>query len=429
MENRKLLNEWYGYDKSIKAKLTGYNGDDLNFPYNRYNPTYDFRLTSAIATHIRRNCDSEYRMETARHYFVETDGLTQDDYLAWSKAHNASITIGKCQGYNWRVLETLSKNPDFASEFFLKSILNDFFSLKPKRNDRIIRSIELNEFVHRATDDQTFEDFLLTDTEYEENCKNLILKNYSTITKDIVDNFAPKFLQFGSKVNSKTRSLLLPLTRTKMENVLDFKSNPYYDQSRKDSYTFEYTELFISSALNGIKRVMFNELSPLDITNQIYLRVMSAPKAYWENALNRKSLSSILDLIQIEIKKCTFSTASFKRNFSHLVSTGALDNITPAELIAVVSAYEKSHRWAESTKGKSTLDIVTELIDTKKIDAEFIAKLMAHIIINDLQPIVVELDFDWSTVNNMPVEWAYEAVPQSTTKKRLLQPVIFKSFS
>lgn len=426
----KLLNEWYGYDKGVTADLKKYNGDDLNFPYSRggNNRYHEFMLSETLYKKIKRDYPSESRREAALHYFAESDGFTDQDYIEWFAKHEKESKEA-CILYNWRTFNAIVLNPDFGSEYTFRHLLSDFFSIKKKRDDRILRIIELNEFIHRADDNQTLEDFLLTDSSYTDKCKNLILKKYSSTSEELYSSFIPQFLHFGSKVNMKTRTLLLELTKEEFLKVVDYKKNPYYDIGRKDTYTLEYAKTFIKAALGEIETVEFEELDSLAVSNQIYMRIMSAPRSYWETLQHKHKLDSVLEEIQAELRRCSLGSVSFKRNFAHLLSTGALDSLTPEEIIAVVIGYEKSHRWSETPKGKSTLEVITELVQAKKLNAEFIAKLIAHIIINDKHPVSVELEFDWDSVKEMPVEWAYETLPQSKSKKTLQHPAIFKKFS
>lgn len=424
----KLMRDWYGYDKKVFQK--DYEVDEITGLPDANTP----RLVekTGISMEVARKLQDEFssaQLETIEeYYFPPSDGFTDEDFLEWVRNNKIDPNL-KYARFNWRVLKLIQDNNYSSHDYILTQILNEFFFHYNARNEQLFRVIEINEFLHRGNPGQTFEEFLLTDTEYFDKCRSLNIVKYSKITETLYDYRVVPFLKFGNKVNTKTRKLLLNLTLEEFTKVADYKNNAYYDASRSDAYSFVYVDIFIKSALGEEKPVEITELDSGEVRNQILMRLMSSSIEYWANASNRAELSNILSEIQTELGKCAFYNNNFKRNFAYLIETKALDSINPTELISVVIGYDKSHRWAESSKSKTTLEIVTELIHTKKLDPKMLVRLITHIVSNDLNPVVIELEFDWNSIKDMPIEWAYETLPASSKKNTLIHPAIFRSLT
>lgn len=417
------LSNWYGYDKKVAKPEQSYQNRDLAIYKYSYSDS-PIHMSPEIAKVIRAGRDEDARLRLKSLYFPPADGLTDEDFI---KFLETPLTGDAARGYyNWRTIEALIQSEidlsSGANNYSIKSAFSDFFDKTSPRTDRLFRLIEINEFLnHTKPDDLTFADFLETDTSVEEKCKKLILREYSIPLETFFNYHLPDFLKYPARIALKTKQLLLPLTKEQMLKVLDVESNPYAKANSSNSHSFEFAELFIAAALGEVTEAPVKELTDKEVSNAITLSMMSKTE-YWEKVSSGRRCAKVMSEILEEFEKISFTADTFKRNFAYLVEADVLKELTATELAGVVFGFEKSHRWAEPNKGKSTLEVLMELMQSKKLDAVAGAKLIAHIINNHLQPIVLDLDYDWSILVDAPPSWAYEVLPHSEKKRSIGQP-------
>lgn len=421
MSKQKLLTSWYGHDQESPTVDSRYTTVQLGIEQvGMYNRPGQFVMSDEAASRFTE-IEQKFRQAAAMAYYAPCDGYTDNDYIEWAK----SLKQAQSQYYydRWRAQKALGLNSHFT-EYKFSSIITDFFSSYSKRTDRIFRMIELNEFAHRGADKQTFEDFLLTDEKYAKACRSMSLLNYSKISEDLYKTDV-KFLEFGTKVGAKTKDLLLALNREEMVKVLDYEANPFYSKSRSDTYTYQYAKLFIEAAIVGAERLTITDLTSAQVSEEIFKRLLSTQRHFWESISRNHSLSHVLSLIKDEFDKCSTNNESFQRNFAYFVKSGALEELSPKDLVAVVLGFDKPHRWIENSKSKTSIEIITEMVHAKKVSADQIIRLIAFIIINNKQPIAVPSDFEWGDMTDMPDQWMYEMIPKSNKKVTLQHPSIF----
>jgi hypothetical protein len=433
MASKTHLNEWYGYDKKVERPVTKYPKRQFYHIQDSYR-SYSYRDDDVFITSEARDSilAPEFEMPKRKiavdHYYPPSDGLTDDDFINWLRTFKS---VENSYYKNWRV----EKISEFYSGPILqnfKYILHEFFSYD-KRTDRAFRLIELNEFVHRGKENQTFEEFLDTDAEYIVKCKNLHFHSYSKLSENISKSSyyteLPSFLSFKSNVSLKTKKLLLPLTLQEMKKVLDYENNTFNETVGPLTSAAVSMQLFIDGALNKATKAEVRTRTELEISNEIVIGFMKISSQNFENLAQRVNLTWVLQEFSEEIGKMSLKDECFTRNLAHLISSGGLKNLTPSEYIAVIYGYEKSHRWTERTNGITVLEMITELIHEDKMPASSIAKLISYIIINDLQPIAFEKDFDWEENKDTPPDWLYNLLTPSSKKKSLKQPALVKSLS
>lgn len=419
------LSNWYGFEKKITKPEQSYKDRDLAIYKYSYND-HAVHMSPEIARLIRLGRDEDERRRLRSLYFPPADGFTDEDFI---KFLETPLTGDAAKGhYNWRTLKAFNQSgvdlSSGANNYSLKSAFSKFFDADSARTDRLFRLIEINEFLnHTKPDDLTFENFLTTDPTIEEKCKKLILQEYSIPLETFFSYNLPDFLQYSARIALKTKQLLLPLTKEQMLKVLDVESNPYAKSNSSNSHSFEFAELYIAAALGEITEAPVKELTEAEISNAITLSMMSKT-GYWEKVASTRRASGLLSEVLMEFDKIYFGADTFKRNFAYLVEADVLKELSATELAGVVFGFEKSHRWAESSKGKSTLEILMELMQSKKLDPVAGAKLIAHIVNNHLQPIVLDLDYDWTILVDAPPAWAYEVLPHSEKKRSIGQPAL-----
>lgn len=417
------LSNWYGYDKKVTKPEKAYNQRDLGIYKASYGAT-EPHLTPEIAKLIKSTYNEDAKRRLISLYFPPADGLTDEDFL---KFLEIQLTGNAAKGYyNWRTIEAL-KQSDIdtdGSEYSIKAAFSKFFDTSAPRTDRLFRLIEINEFLnHTKPDDLTFESFLETDPSVEEKCKKLILQEHSVPLETYFSYNLPDFLQYHARIALKTKQLLLPLTKEQMLKVWDVESNPYARANSSSSHSFEFAELFIAAALGEVTEAPVKELDEKEISNAITLSMISKT-AYWEKVAANRRASGLLKETLEEFEKIYFGADTFKRNFAYLVEADVLKELSAVELAGVVFGFDKSHRWAEPSKGKSTLEILMELMQNDRLDPVAGAKLIAHIVNNHLQPIVLDLDYDWTILVDAPPAWAYEVLPHSEKKRTIGLPYL-----
>lgn len=423
MVAKKLFNEWYGYDKHVLRSERRYQPRDL---YIRSGSNYyNYYLSEEIANYIKNSPipEEQKKFILARHT-PESDGRTDKDFIVWVESNDLQKLSSTYSYAPWRAIEIVSDQTDLVDT--LLSELNIFFKADSTRSDQIFRIIEINEFLHKGTAGQTFEEFLNSNTEYEENCKKLLLKKYSPVSETLISYQAPTFLSFGPKVSQKARKLLLELEHNDFVKVIDYKNNPLMSARDSKATTHEFVKLFIDTALGKITLAEVKELDPKEISNHIILAYMAGASSLWRQADMQSNIMSSTSEIIKELQRISYHGENFKRHFSYLISTGALSNLTAIEVVAVVLGYDKSARWSAPLKGKSELETITELMIEGKLDPTFISKVIAHIIIHQTNVVQVNEDCDWETIAEMPVNWAIETLPTSHKKSPLVYPAIIK---
>lgn len=414
MKKQKLLTDWYGYDKKIAIPESEYSLGELGLAsYSSYYYNEKYPLSHSVAAAIKK-VDKDLRLKAKNKYLFACDGRTDDEFI--HLINETDYLSESSQHENWRAEEVIDRNPESVKKGYLGYLIREFFWTEPRRSDRLFRIIELNEFLHRSKSSQTLEDFLLTDTEYKTKCESLIIEAHSPLSEALWTLQGASFLEFGAKVTIKTRSLLLPLTRDEFVNLLDYKKNPFYSTQRNDTHTYEFAQLFIKGATTGTKLTEVAKMSGPQLHDLITRKFIFNYQDYWQSTSSEVSIATHLPILLDEIRSLSLHSDSFTRNFAHIVSTGALDKLSITELASVLVGYDSPASWAEPSKGKTTLERITELIASGKANPVSVCKIIAYIIQNNLDAIVIQDDLDWSSINEMPAEWAYATLPISSKK-------------
>lgn len=418
MSSKKLLSEWYGYDKIVEEPEGRFTVLELGYRASSQYGNYSKALTLEGANLIK-SLPVQDRELTAKLYFPECDGMTVDDFATWFQT--GIRTIDKYgRHYNWRIQKALEINAHFKDDYHFTSLITDFFKYKT-RSDRLFRIIEINEFVNTASADQTFENFLETDTNYLTKCKNLEVTPYTQDLKKIFDWNTPKFLQFGTNVTLKARQPLLKLKPSEMAKVLKWDQNQYYEDSKADA-SASFVEIFIGAALGQVEKVAVRELTPQEAQNAAMTAFLTGSPEFWISLGAKKDIAGTVDFVLNEMRQVSFRGHEFTRNFAYLHQTGVVSKLSPLEVVALVYGYHKSARWAEPNKGESTLEVATKMMSEGKLDPEFFAKLVAYIVINNLDLIVVNDDLVENSYEDMPISWAYPVITKSNRKRNLVHP-------
>lgn len=424
------LSNWYGFEKKVTKPEQSYKDRDLGiYKTSYYN--HEFRFSPEIARFIKLTHGEDAKRNLAKAYFPPADGFTDEDFLKFVETEDFKVAV--TTWYNWRTYEALSRSgvdmDSRSGNYAIKTVYSEFFDTTSPRTDHLLRLIEINEFLNHSKDENlTFDEFLSTETSVEEKCKNLLLLQYSTPLTTLINSYLPDFLKYPARIALKTKNLLLPLTKEQMLKVFDVASNPYAKSNASNSHSFEFAQIYIAAALGEVTEAPVKELTEAEISNAITLSMLSKTE-YWEKVTASRRISGLFTEILTEFDKIYFNADAFKRNFAYLVEADVLKELTAVELAGVVFGFEKSHRWAEPKKGKSTLEVLMELMQSKKLDPVAGAKLIAHIVNNHLQPIVLDLDYDWSILVDAPPAWAYEVLPHSEKKRSIGQPPLVRMMS
>lgn len=418
MSSKKLFSEWYGYDKVVKEPEGRYTDTQLGYRQASHYANFPKSLTPEGAALIR-SLSLQERELMVKLYFPECDGLTVEDFATWIRTgKRTSDKYGRY--YNWRIQKALETNPGFQNDYHFTSLITDFFKYKT-RSDRLFRIIEINEFVNTASADQTFENFLETDTNYQEKCKNLEVTPYTKDLNKLFDWNTPKFLQFGNNFSLKARQPLLKLKPSEMAKVIKWDQNQYLEDSKADT-SVSFVELFIGAALGKFEKVAVRELTPKEAQNAAMTAFLTGSPEFWNSLGAKKDIASTVDFVLNEMRQVSFQGHEFTRNFAYLLQTGVVSKLSPLEVMALIYGYHKSARWAEPNKGETTLEVATKMMTEGKLDPEFFAKLVAYIVINNLDLIVVNDDLVENSFEDMPISWAYPVITKSNRKRSLVHP-------
>lgn len=419
MSTKKLFSEWYGYDKVVKSPQDKFSNQDLGYRITGYNGTAWFLLSSEAAEVIMA-LPADRRHSAANAYYTECDGITADDFKTWLHSQEYLLSKPNDQSRNWRNASVRLRNPGLANEYHFHVIIGSFFGHK-SRSDRIFRMIEINEFVHRGAEGQTLENFLETDTSYQGKCKDLVLEVYSPESKRLFGYGVPKIFMFGGSTSLKVKKLLLELTVEEMKKVLDWKNNSYYSSSSSDA-SVDFAALFIGAALGNVQKIEVKEMKGPEIKNAVMAEFFSGSKEFWSNLGARTDTSRMVAITLEELEAINFDAEEFTRNFSYFIRADVLGKLTPVEIIALVLGYHKSARWAQPNKGDTTQEVITQMMMHGKLDPEFIAKLIAHIVISNNGLIIVNDELIENSFDEMPISWAYQMLPKSNQKRKLVHP-------
>jgi hypothetical protein len=375
------------------------------------------RLTPEGAEAIKA-LPREIRQTMISAWYPASDGLTEDDFTAW--VVSGERTNKNASWRNWRVQRALRRNPSLENDYWFPKIIGAFFNYR-KRSDRIFRVIEINEFLHSAPADQTFENFLENAQNYQGKCKNLELTVYSDKSTKLVgrDFDIPKFLKFGSGCSLSVREKLLKLKRSELEKVLNWETNAYYSSASTDASP-DFVDLFIGAALGKAEKVTIKEMSADEVKNIIIAEFLSGSPEFWTSLSAKKNLADTVSVVIDDLNRIIFKEIEFTRNFAYLISTGVLSKLSPLEIIALTMGYSKSARWAAPNKGDTTLEVATKMMIDKKLDPEFFAKLVSYIVINNLDLIVVNDDLADHSFEDVPISWAYPIITKSSQKRKLV---------
>lgn len=417
------LSNWYGYEKKVAKPEQSYKDRDLGiYKTSYYNG--ELRFSPEIARVIKLTYGEDAKRNIAKVYFPPADGFTDEDFLKFLETEDFKAAV--MTYHNWRTFEAMVRSgldmDSRSGNYAIKNVFSEFFDTSSARTDKLFRIIEINEFLnHGKEDNLTFAEFLSTDTAVEEKCKNLLLHEHSTPLTNLINHSLPDFLRYPARIALKTKQLLLPLTKEQMLKVFDVESNPYAKANASNSHSFEFAQIYIAAALGEVTEAPVKVLTDKQVSNAITLSMISKTE-YWEKVAANRRASGLLSEVLMEFEKIYFDADTFKRNFAYLVEADVLKELSATELAGVVFGFEKSHRWAEPNKGKSTLEVLMELMQSKKLDPVAGAKLIAHIVNNHLQPIVLDLDYDWTILVDAPAAWAYEVLPHSEKKRAIGQP-------
>lgn len=418
MSSSKLLSEWYGYDKEVKAPTNKYSNIDLGYTSRSYSGR-EYVLLSPEGAEAIKKLPSEIRSQMIQAWYPASDGLTDDDFYDW--VYSGRRIAGN-DWSNWRYQEVERRNPKLQISWDFGNLVNNFFKYG-QRSDRLFRIIEMNEFLHTAEETQTFEDFLTTNKEFKDKCKNIELTKHSKLTSKLYefDESLPKFLKFGGNTTIKVKEELLKLTRSEFEKLFEWETNPYKSSATSDG-SLIFAKLYISAALGDVKRVEIRELTGPEVKNTIMAAFLSGSENFWNSLGAKRDVATATEIVLDELRKVSFNSDEMKRGLSYLISTGVLKKLTPVEVIAVTLGYDKSARWAEPNKGETTIEVATKMMIENKLDPEFFAKLVAYIIINNLDLIVVDEELLDHTFEEVPIVWAYPLIKQSNKKRKLVHP-------
>lgn len=395
MAAKNLMNDWYGYDKKIIEPETRYSASELNL-YRAGYSYYAYNLSPKVAEFIKyyqgpKN-DKQFFLNN---YIPACDGLTDDDFITW------------CNEVDTKTEDRYRRpNRDYEKELpsMIGSSYYYFFSAYALRSDSLFRSIELNEFLGRSTDDQTFEEFLTTDTEYKDCCKNLTFNKYAH-TAEIFRYGVPEFLTFTKRVNLKTKRLLLPLTKEDILKLYDADSNPLKDLNKENQHSYAYASAYVDAALNGLKTLEIEEMSASEISDIVMMHLLKDLESLRSRDSKGMILTTLGNLVST-YSKIAFNAVNFKRNFAYIVSTGILEKLTPLEIMALVYGFENPDRWAITTPS-GVLETVCLLIENKKISAEAMCRIIATVMIE--RDVLIDLnsdDNDYSALETVPPQWA-----------------------
>lgn len=417
MSSKKLFSDWYGYDKIVNSPMTKFTNNELGYVRTGYTGTVNHYITPSGAEAIK-SLPREIRETMVSAWYPESDGLTEDDFIAW--VASGARSNDKLAWRNWRHQTVGRRNPLLKEDYWFNRIIGAFFSYR-KRSDRIFRIIEINEFLHNADSDQTFENFLETDPSYQTKCKNLEFTIYTELSKKLISREfdIPKFLKFGPGCSLTVREKLLKLDQSGFEKLLDWENNDYYSSSATDASP-DYVDLFIGAALGKAQKISVKEMSGDEVKNIIMTEFLSGSPEFWTSLSAKRSLTGAVATVVDELNKLLFKEVEFTRNFAYLISTGVLSKLSPLEVIALTMGYQKSTRWAAPNKGDTTLEVATRMMIEKKLKPEFFAKLVSYIVINNLDLIVVDDDLADHSFDDVPTHWAYPIITKSNQKRKLV---------
>lgn len=383
-----LMNNWYGYDKKIE-RPEGISGFDLAIQ-NSYSDYYINPIPARKISYLRTR-DDKIRATSA--YIPPCDGYTDDDFIAWLDGADLATDEGYRVG---PLRKQVSEN-----QWPVQSMFSEFFRSGSPRSDRIFRIIELHEFLLRGDNKQTFENFLLTDTEYVEACKNLRVTETDAL-RMLMDYKLPAFLRFDRKTNLKTKRLLLPLTKVEIEKLYDFQDNPLIEMNKQNNHSYDFAVEFIKASSGDHSKLEIKEMTMRALIDDIMLIAMEGQASYWKSRKRgvKKTMQILMDYLGGLTKNTTLT-----RNLAYVISVDGLRNLDPSEIIAVISGFESPARWAIPTP-TGAAETICELINDKKVDAQHMCKIIAHVILNESAPLELKEDFDWDAISDVPPEWA-----------------------
>lgn len=417
MDQKKLLNEWYGMPEK----------DSFHSPW-RLHPI------DSLPTEVRSailNLSREMQDYISREYTPPENGSTDEDFIKWALKQTSKPMRAF---YHWksteafpRIMDTLGIDGvnDWANTYKIVRLLNDLYTYNSQRNDRLFRIIELNEFLLRGSEGQTLEEFLRTDTEYQDKCRGIVISS-SEYAMALIQDDLPEFLKFGPKIALKTRHLLLPYTVEEMSKIVDYKNNPVLRVNPKGSGTVEYAKMFIEAAINGPSedQMILTEVASDEILNLVASAFLSSGSMHYWQKVKTATSRTIPETVQVameEIMKMDSNNPALTRDFAYLIHTGVLEKLNPDEVMALAHGYDKPHRWATANKGKGTVNIITELIYEKKVDPVQILRLIAYTLVKNEKMIKIDKDFPWETLDDVPPVWSYEALA-ANAKCKLVVP-------
>lgn len=398
-----LLNNWYGFDKKIEKPVQTFNSRDIGMSniYHKHN------FSEEVANCIRYLSSSDQRVFAVKNFVAPCDGFTDADFINWTKSTDFTPENPyRGMKYQYFIQNLTKSSPKYnRSASVLRAYYNDFFKVGT-RNDELFRIIELNEFLIRGRSGQSFEDFLKTDVDYIESCRNLHVE-MTPVIETLVSYSLPAFLKFSKKTNLKTKRLLLPLTKAEIENLfVNHDKNPLLGVNKENSHTYDYAVEFISSASGNQKILEITEMHMRKVIDEIVLAAMNGNENFWRSKKlgPRRSIVTLIDYLSSLNKSIKIT-----RNLAYIISTGVLNSLDPAEITAVVCGFENPARWAVPTS-RGALETVCELIDEDKVSALDMCKIIAHV--NMTESALVELrdDFDWESIRGIPAEWAATAM-------------------
>lgn len=431
MEKAPPLYDWYGYDKEVIYPEK--TATKTRSPLYTFNTSYETEYSDEIKDFKNTLSTSEVRY-LERAYFPACDGFTDQDFIADFQTKNSNYS----SYYNWRCGPHISRlECEFADEIEWRGLSNElsrFFRKNNKRTDRLFRSIEVNEFIHRGKSDQTLKDFIETDSELAERCRNLEYHNYSNKSLALFSNYVPTFLTFGDNCNAEVKNLILKLTQEEFSKLVDFERNPYSSQRKKSIVNLASVKAYVAAAFGEGTLQEVQIMTAHEIRSKFLIEIISSNKKYWENLQHRHSNNSkyfpeLLKSINSYVFNNSFSISENdqQRFCSYVLSNNALDEMNPHEVLALMYGISNPSRWATKTDIAGPLETIIKMSMDGKVSIEFACRMIAYIVSEGVAPICVNEKTDFSGMEDTLISWAHSLIPQSKAKKLAAVPVLVRT--
>lgn len=422
MSSRKLFNEWYGYDKKlIRSPDSEKNPKITKFflvsTINHYNAQHIAFMPSEIAQAINDQFPNRREsVRVAKYWRPDCDSRTSAEFLEWM----TTLTSESLEREVYGNLPWYATEPSENLNWYLRNEIYDFYKYDNPRSDKLFRLIELSEFIERGNDTQTFREFLLEDQICAEKCRTLDTSNLENY-EHLLQSGSPKFFNFGRGVSQKSRDLFLPLTKENMKTILDYRKNPIIKSNYNKSYSNEWLELYFKSALGKHKPLDIKMYDEVSIKEYLLYRILDK---FEKSPASRRYTK--MDLLQEIIHKINYLTLNndARKGMSYLMSTNSLSELSNIELMAFICGYERDSLWAVPERGRSAVEIMTEMMYEEKIKPALACRIISYIVLESKSPISVTTEFDWSSIEDTPSHWAHSLLPSKSTRRVSTYPEI-----